>query len=144
MLNHRPRRWPKSKQTIFPCSMLVGIQEMLEQCWFNSGPPSTKLTHHLTRNGSMFRLCRDGRHINPFNAGTVFRRQNLTSKVGPCTETIYDGHRPITYYYHFIICSLKPSQARKTYYIVYYMGPTYKRFTDKKYHSICIKNGSII
>ena len=26
--------------------------------------------------------------VNPSNAGTVFRRQNPTSKDGPCTEII--------------------------------------------------------
>ena len=36
----------------------------------------------------------------PFSAGTVFRRQFLTSKDGPRTERItkyYNGRRPMTY-----------------------------------------------
>ena len=38
------------------------------------------------------------RRVNPFNAGTVFRRSILTSKTDPSTEkslNIYTGRRPI-------------------------------------------------
>ena len=42
-----------------------------------------------------------GQRFNPFSAETDFRRQILTSKVGPRTERIKNiirsrGHRPIT------------------------------------------------